>query len=197
MFSLFRKKTEAPLTLEQKLMILSECGLSLAPDFTVGDLLESWSREEFEKPGFAMTLVGLGMTEEQPPWRNHCVNLWHFDTECIEDEGSYVGIAKRMAEMTQGALSIRNVKDEVDIEAGVASLAFEHEGTPVRLDLDVNDDWVDPAVFSLFVRLLAISDPSRIFLHLDLKGQDCILACVSRDQFSALARAGVGFEPLK
>ena len=197
MFSLFRKQTEAPLTLEQKLTILSECGLSLVPDFTVRDLLDSWPREEFEKPGFAMTLVGLGMTEEQPPWRNHCVNLWHFDTECIEDEGSYVRIAERMAEMTQGALVIGNVQDEVDIEAGVASLAFEHGGTPVHLDLKVNDDWVDPAVFSLFVRLLAISDPSKVFLYLDLTGQDCILACVSRDQFNALSKAGVTFELLK
>jgi hypothetical protein len=197
MFGIFRKRTEASLTLEQKLAVLSECGLSLAPEFTVQDLLESWSREEFEKPGFTMTLVGLGMTEELPPWRDHCVNVWHFDTECIEDEGSYVQIAKRMAAMTQGSLVIENVRDEVDIEAGVASLAFEQMGRPVHLNLKVSDDWVDPTVFSLFVRLLSSTDPTKVFLFLDTKGQDCVIACVSQEQFAALSKAGVGFERLK
>ena len=197
MFGIFRKRAEASLTLERKLAILSECGLSLAPEFTVRDLLESWPREEFEKPGFTMALIGLGMTEERPPWRDHCANVWHLDTECIEDKGSYVDVAKRMAKMTQSALVIDNVHDEVDIEAGVASLALEHAGKPVQLDLKVNEDWVDPAVFSLFVRLLAISDPSKVFLYLDLKGQDCIIACVSREQFAALSSAGVDFKLLR
>jgi hypothetical protein len=66
-FGTFGKRAKEPLTLEQKLETLAECGLSLAPPFTAQDLLESWSREEFEKPGFDMTLIGLGMTEERPP----------------------------------------------------------------------------------------------------------------------------------
>ena len=93
MFGIFKKPSES-LTLEQKLATLAECGLHLAPPFTAQDLLESWPREHFEKPGFTMTLVGLGMTEERPPWRNHSINVWHFDTECIEDHGSYVRIAR-------------------------------------------------------------------------------------------------------
>ncbi len=197
MLNLFRKRTTASLTLERKLAILSESGLSLAPPFTVQDLLASWPRDEYEKSGFTMALVGLGMTEEQPPWRDHCVNVWHFDTECIEDEGSYIRIAQRMTVMTQGALVIDNVQDKVDIEAGVASLSFDHAGKAVHLDLKVNDDWVDPAVLSLFVGLLAASDPSKVFLHLDLQGQDCILACVSRDQFATLLTVGITFQLLR
>jgi hypothetical protein len=196
MFGIFKRRSAESLTLERKLAILGECGLSLAAPFTVQDLLESWPREEFEKPGFSMTLVGLGMTEEQPPWRNHCVNAWHFDTECIEDNGSYTRIAKRLIEMTQGALVIENVQDQVDIEAGIASLDFEHSGHPVHIDFKVNDDWVDPAVFSHFVRMLATSAPSKVFLYYDTKGQDCVIACVERDQFAALVKAGVGFETL-
>jgi len=194
MFGLFKKQ---PLTLEQKLAILAECGLSLSPPFTAQDLLESWSREEFEESGFNLTLGGLGMTEEQPSWRNHSVNVWHFDSECIEDHGAYVRIAERMAELTQGSLVIENVRDEVDIEAGIATLDFEHHGKRVHIALKVNDDWADPAVFTHFVRLLAISDPSKVFLYYDLKGQDCVIACTTRDQFAALKKAGVSFEALK
>jgi hypothetical protein len=160
-------------------------------------MLESWPREQFEEPGFLMTLIGLGMTEEQPPWRNHCVNAWHFDTECIEDEGSYVRIAERMAELTQGALVLENVRDQVDVESGIANLDFDHLGKPVHIGLEVNDDWVDPAVLSHFVRLLALSDPSKVFLYRDTGGQDCVIACVTRDQFAALKKVGVRFEPLK
>jgi len=162
----------------------------------VQDLLESWPRENFEEPGFNLALVGLGMTEERPPWRLHSVNTWHFDTECIEDNGAYVRIAERMAEMTQGSLVLKNIRDRVDIEAGIATLDFEHAGQPVHIDLEVNDDWVDPALFSHFIRLLAISDPAKLYLHHGTAGQDCILACVTREQFAALRKAGVSFEPL-
>jgi hypothetical protein len=103
-------------TLEQKLDLLRDCGFVLAEPFSVDDLLESWGREAYEKPGFDMVLVGLGSTEEQEPWRNYCVNLWHFDTECIEGDGSYVRIAERMAEMAQGSLPLAEVCDKVDID---------------------------------------------------------------------------------
>lgn len=197
MLELFRRKTKELLTLEDKLEILAGCGLSLAPPFLVSDLLESWSREDFEKPGFTLTLVGLGITEERPPWRNHCVNTWHFDTECIEDSGAYVRIAERLSELTQGSLEITNVRDEVDLEAGIASLDFDHSGRAVHIDFEVNDDWVDPSVFTNFVRLLELSDPSKIFLHHDTGGQDCVIACVRRDQVASLEKAGVKFTALR
>jgi hypothetical protein len=150
MFGTFGKRPNEPLTLEGKLEMLAECGLSLAPPFTAQDLLESWPREEFEKPGFNLALIGLGMTEERAPWRNHSVNVWHFDTECIEDNGSCVRIAQRMAELTQGSPRIENPRDQVDLEAGIASLDLEHSGKPVHIDFEVKDDWVGPAVFSHF-----------------------------------------------
>src|SRR5688500_8138882 len=61
-------------TLESKIAILAECGIRLAPPFSVRDLLESSDRAEYEQPGWDAVLVGLGMAEEQEPWRNHCVN---------------------------------------------------------------------------------------------------------------------------
>ena len=138
----------------RKLEILTECGLSLAPPFTAQDLLESWPREEFEKPGFNLTLIGLGMTEERPPWRNHSVNIWHFDTECVEGNGSYVGFAQRMAELIQESVIIENLRDRVDVGAGIATLDFEYSGEPVHIDFKVNDDWVDPAVFSRVISIV-------------------------------------------
>jgi len=102
-----------------------------------------------------------------------------------------------MAELTQGSLVLENVRDHVDIKAGAAFLDFEHAGKPIHIDCKVNDDWADPALFGHFVRLLAFSDPSKIYLYYDTSGQDCVIACVSRDQIASLKKAGVGFKPLK
>jgi hypothetical protein len=195
-FGILKGRGRESLTLEQKLEILAGCGLSLAPPFTAQDLLESWPREEFEKPGFTLPLIGLGITEERPPWRNHCVNVWHLDSECIEDHRAYVRVAQRMAELTQGSIVIENARDQVGLEAGIANLDFECFGKPVHIDFKVNDDWIDTAVLSHFVRMLAVSDPSKVFLYHDTRGQDCVIACVTRDQFAALKKAGVNFELL-
>src|SRR5262249_35078143 len=143
-----------PNTLEGKLAILAQCGFRLAPPFEVDDLLESWDREEYEQKGYDTVLVGLGMTEEQEPWRNHCANLWHFDTECIEDHGAYKQIVERMSEMAQGSLALGDIQDYVDIEEGKAWVSFVFQGKHSRINCEVNDDWVDPQIFGAFDQLL-------------------------------------------
>ena len=194
---LFQARAAAKLTLEQKLDILAHCGLRLNPPFTVQDLLKSWSREVFEKDGFDSVLVGLGMTEEQPPWRNHCVNAWHFDTECIEGNGSYIRIAERTKAMSGGSLPIENIRDHVDIEGHIAWLTFDFKGRGIRIECKVNEDWVDVGVFRHFVDLLGESDPSKTYLYHDLHCQDCILACVTKSEFAELKRSSVPFQPLR
>jgi hypothetical protein len=184
-------------TLEEKLAVLEDCGLRLAAPCTVDDLLRSWSRDKYEGSGFDLVLVGLGMTEEAKPWRSHCVNLWHFDTECIEDNGDYRRIAERMVEMSQGSLSLENIKDSVDVDGGKASLAFDFRGQPISITCKVNSDWVDPDVFGKFVDLLAQSDPSKIYIYYDLHGQDCIIGCVAKTDYERLKAKGIGFEPLR
>ena len=188
--------SRARLTLEQKLEILARCGLRLAPPFTVEDLLTSYNRTVYEKPGFDAVLVGLCTTEEKPLWRNRCINGWHFDAEAIEDHGDYAKIAERLKAMAQGSLPIEHIRDHVDIESRQAWLAFQFNGKEIRIDCRVDDDWVDAAVFSHFVRMLANSDQSKIFLYYDLRGQDCILACVTKAQFADLKAAGIDFQAL-
>jgi len=183
-------------TLEEKLGVLEKCGLRLAPPFSVEELLESWNRQDYEKEGFDLVLVGLGMTEEKEPWRNHCVNLWHFDTECIEDSGDYKSIAARMMEMSQGSLMLQNIEDHVDVEKNQAWLSFTFRGKPIKFECEVKDDWVDPAVFGRFVQLLSQSDPSKVYIYYDLGGQDCIIGCVTRSEFEGLKSQGLKFVPL-
>lgn len=183
-------------TLERKLELLAECGFVLHPPFTVEDLLASWPRAEFEKPGFGLTLVGLGMTEEREPWRNHCENLWHFDSECIEGSGDYVKIVRRMAEIAQGSLPLENIQDCIDLEKPEAWVSFSLKGRETKIACRVNDDWVDPDLFGKLVELLLTADPGKIFVHFDLGGQDCLIGCVTRDQYARLLEHEIGFVPL-
>ncbi|MBN1763987.1 MAG: hypothetical protein JW860_01915 [Sedimentisphaerales bacterium] len=184
------------MTLEQKLEVLAGCGLRLAEPFTVDDLLTSWNREDYEGAGFNLVLVGLGMTEEQEPWRNHCVNLWHFDTECIQDHGDYKRIVERMAEMTQGSLLLENIQDYVDVEEGKAWFSFSCQGKEIKVDCKVEDDWVDGSIFATFIDLLNTTDPSMIYVYYDLGGQDCIIGCVSKENLKVLQENGIKFVPL-
>jgi hypothetical protein len=169
--STIKKSSHKPsLTLEQKLSILAECGFELVEPFTSESLLESWNRDDYEQPGFDLVLVGLGMTEEREPWRNHCVSLWHFDTECIEDHGDYKRIAERLIEMTQGTIILENITDYVDIEKGKAWLSYEYLGQPVKVDFQVNDDWVDWRIFNNFAELLEQMDSHLKFVIYSLVG---------------------------
>jgi hypothetical protein len=196
-FNFRTEKAPSNGSLEAKLEFLARFGFRLEEPFKAEDLLMSWSREDFEKPGFTMVLVGLGMTEEQPPWRQHCTSMWHFDTECIEDDGAYVRIAEQMKSLAQGSLPIEDIRDHVDIDEGVAWLEFTFRGQLKHIDCKVNDDWVDSSVFEHFVDLLAQSDPDKKFLYYDTDGQDCILACATNAQFKELRQAGIGFELLR
>jgi hypothetical protein len=187
------------MTIEEKLDALARCGLKLKDQFGVQDLVESWGREALDEPGWNLALVCLGMTEEKPPWTPHCDNLWNFDTECIEGNGSYVEIAKRMAEMTQGSLPLSDIQDHVDIvdvHEGTAWLSFKCKGKPVHFDCKVQDDWVDTGLFGHFVDLLGRCDPNKLFIYYDLGGQDCIIGCVTRAQYAALQKVTPAVQPL-
>jgi hypothetical protein len=131
------------------------------------------------------------MTEEQPAWRNHCVNAWHFDVACIEDHGDYSRIAERMQTLAQGSLPIQNIRDHVDLESEIAWVELDYAGKTVHIDCKVEDDWVDVNIFGHFIELLAKSDPSKIYLYYDLHGQDCIVACVTKQQLAQLNTSGI------
>lgn len=109
-------------------------------------------------------------------------DVWHFDTECIVSHGDYIDIARRFTALSKGALVLTDVRDHVDIEEGVAWLSFRIDGKEVRWDLAVEDDWVDPNVFSRFELLLAQTGSQRRYIWFDLQGQDCLVACVSAEQ---------------
>jgi len=183
-------------TLEDKIATLKKCGLTVSAPFTEKEVFSSVDRQVYDKNGYDMVLVQLGSSEEEEPYRNYSTNVWHFDTEAIEDHGDYKRIAERMVELSGGSLSLQDIKDYVDVENGKAWLSFTFKGKPTRVNFEVHDDWVDTEIFKKFVELLNESDPSKLYLYYDLGGQDCIISCVKKTEFQCLKSGGVNFVPL-
>ena len=183
-----------PRTLEAQLADLAECGVSLRADRTADELLMSFPREEYEKTP-TLLIVMLGSEVEAEPWGRHFSdNVWHFDTEYIEDHGAYADIAQHMRILAGGALPLEDIKDYVDLEEGVAWLEFTLDGETYHWDATVNDDWVDPAILSRLAGLLVERDQGVRFTYLDLGGQDCVLGAATPQQLECLqAKCGVGF----
>jgi hypothetical protein len=115
-------------------------------------------------------------------------NIWHFDTECINDHGDYAVIARRMAALTQGALAISGIQDHVDVENGIAWLSFRLDDELIRWDLVVDDDWVDSQVFDRFAALLAHTGSPRRYRCFDLQGQDLLIGCATPEEKEKLER---------
>jgi hypothetical protein len=180
---------EKKLSLEEQLRVLSECGIKLSPGITADHLLASWAREQYEKEPYRMVLLAMGSEIEQEPFGPASNDIWHFDTECIEDHGDYVLIANRMRDLAGSDLPIQSLRDYVEVDAGTAWLSFQLDGKEIRWEAEVQDDWVDPTILSRFVELLKSRRTGREYTYLDLHGQDCLIGCSSEQQMKSLRKS--------
>jgi hypothetical protein len=135
--------------LEDQLKVLAGLGLPLAPGRTAYDLLYSLPREEYERRPFDMLVFMLGAEVEAPPWgRWFCDRAWSFDTECIDDPGSYVEIASQLSRISGRPDGLTEVRDHVDVRRREAWIEYSVGPRRQRWDIEVNDDWADLMVVS-------------------------------------------------
>jgi hypothetical protein len=165
-------------------------------------LLGSFDREAFEAEPYRRLLVCMGGRAGNGPRAGATGyasdNIWHFDTECIEDHGAYVAIASRLRDLAGGELPLEDIADYVDVEAGKAHVAFVLAGQSYRWDAEVEGDWVDPTILSRFSALLTQVGRGRRFTYIDLGGQDCLIGCstpLERDRLAT--ETGLEVEWLK
>jgi hypothetical protein len=196
MWRFFRRKGDANVPrgtanvpLEEQLRTLAACGIGLAPGLGPEALAISFDRTAFESDPYRLALVVMGSeaeTEAQATPSGYLSDqIWHFDTECIEDHGAYATITARLKTLAQGALPLEQVEDYVDVEEGQAWVGFRLDDQPYRWEAQVKDDWVDPTILSRFAALLAQRQQGRRFTYIDLGGQDCLIGCSSDEQRSA------------
>ena len=141
------------ISLEQQLETLAQLGLTLNRGVTIDDLLCSWDREEYESKPYDTLLFMLGSEVEGEPWgRNVCDKAWNFDVECIEGNGSYVTIVKRLCLVAGMPDLVSDVEDFVDSENDTAWLKYTIDGRSRRFTIQVENDWANPATVSAVMR---------------------------------------------
>jgi predicted DNA-binding WGR domain protein len=187
-----QKRAAAPV--EEQLERLRDCGISLKPDVGEEMLFTEHEAEDFTDEPYLLLLTTLGGEAEEEPFGFISANIWHFDTECIEDHGDYARIAMRMEELAGGELPLEEINDYVDAEEGKAWLAFRLDKRDYKWELEVDDDWVDTRIFTEFDTLLRGRQANKRFTYLDLGGQDCLIGCSSPEHLEKLrAATGLNF----
>jgi hypothetical protein len=94
MFKFFQRRPNGSVSFEQQISTLASCGIKLAPGVAADALLQSCDREAFEAEPYRLLLVCMGGAAENESQAGETGypsdNIWHLDTECIEDRGAYV-----------------------------------------------------------------------------------------------------------
>jgi hypothetical protein len=176
-------------SLAEQLATLAGCGISPNKNFLLDQLEIPAHSEFYEKSPFTPLLCALGDDSDEAPYLPHSNNIWHFDTECIEGDGSYVRIAERLALLAGDFLRLEDVRDRVDNDEEIASLSFTFDGQKIEWAPKVNEDWVDERILSNFAELLNRKKAPRRFTYCGLFGQDCLIGCATPEQLDALRKA--------
>lgn len=182
MFGLFKKKV---ISFDNQLMRLSELGITLNPGVEPVALLEEFPKKKFEEDPYQLLLISLGGEIYKDD--NFIItsdNIWHLDTECIEDHGDYIAIIERLKKLTK--LEINDIKDYIDIENEIAWVSFEYNNRKINWDLQVDNDWIDPNIFDHFSELVEDKSSKRIVIS--SLGQDCLITYLTELQLEEINR---------
>ena len=187
MWNIFRRKGK-PVPLEAQIETLAACGIRLASGRGAADLTASVDRTLLESNPYELLLTVMGSGDLSD-------DVWHFDTECIENHGDYAAIATRLRTLAKGALPLEAIEDYVEVEDGEAWLAFQLDGQPFRWDAAVDSDWVDTSILTRFADLLVRRKTGRRFTCIDLGGQSCLIGCATPDGRDTLrAKTGLAVD---
>jgi hypothetical protein len=176
-------------TVEMMLAELATAGISLRAGVGVAQVLAEHPRTAIEKSGLELLAAVIG--DEQFDPKTFAVleplsdDVWHFDAEAIEDHGSYNRIVENCCRLARGDLKFETIRDYVDVENEVAWVEVTNDGRTRRIDLKVNNDWVDGTIFDKLQEWLGETGSGRRFAYHSL-GQDLLLICKYPEQIRAI-----------
>jgi hypothetical protein len=193
MFSFFKRKykfskpPQVRISIEEQLVNLGRVGITLKRNIEIRDILDFNIRDYEERP-YIHLLMSMGRERDSVEINSYLYptnDVWCFDRECIEDHGDYVQGLKRIAFMVESAISVTDIQDYVDIEAGEVWIAFKANGANFRYSLSVQGDWLSFEIFTIFTELLAASGSSKRFYFADI-GNEILVVLIERDQYHQL-----------
>lgn len=179
------------MSLEEQLSKLETLGVKLNPGITIDDLLFSYNREEYEAKPFDILLFILGVEVEREPWgRFFSDSAWNLDTECIEDAGSYAHIIENLCRIAGNKALISDVNDTVAVDAESGKLEYTVGGVRRSIDVEIDNDWADPATVTQIMSDIEEQVPGRHFYGVD-NGQAAIWYFLTEEQANTMKSWGV------
>jgi len=183
-----KKKRES---IEERIKKLATVGIQLAPERSIDELLESWSREELETGSYFDLVVALGFQVESgmSAGAYFTDQVFTLDAECIEDRGDYVRVFRGLERLFQGEMPLVDLEDEVEIEETHARVAFKAHGESFEKSFEQVDDWLSDCSIDLWahaVETIRQQYPDRItrrMSHFSDGGQGIVFVCLRPDEF--------------
>lgn len=176
-------------TFQEQLDAFTKLGFILNSDVNIMDINRWDGEHEFEKEPYSLLYLTLGQTIEREPWTPLTNKCWDFDTEAIEDHGSYIFIIENLERISRGELQFENLKDYVDIEEKVAWVSFTINGDSYKWDLLVDDDWVDTTLFSKIVELTQKYNTKGRYTYFDTGGQNVVIGFETSQELEKIKAA--------
>jgi hypothetical protein len=149
-----------------------------------------WEGDEkaFEKDPWSLMLITLGQTIEKDPWTPITNKCWHFDTEAIEDHGSYIDIIENINRISGPYLRFTNIKDFVDIEKKSAWVSFDLNDRDYKWDIKVDDDWVDMNLFKRIQNAIRLASAIGKFYWYDTGGQSFVMGYYTEEELKEIEK---------
>jgi hypothetical protein len=185
MLKWFRKKTTT-VEFDNQLNALNEIGIKLKPSLNREHLFEHFSLKEMEQDPYIMLMVTLGSELEiENKFDFISDDIWHLDTECIEDHGDYQRVVQRLVQLTKGSLKITEIKDYIDIDNEEVWISFSVDGELFKHDLRVEDDWLDLSILSILNSIILKQKLEKKYFYAVL-GQDVLIGFYTEEQVRKL-----------
>ncbi len=186
--------TGVPTTVASALEQLAGVGIGMRSGITTDDVLYSLGGTMASPVSWLHLLCTLGHEVERGNFERMSDDIWHFDTECIEDHGAYVAVVSRFVILAKGALPMTQIRDYVDVRQEKAWVEFTLDGKTEHWELKVDDDWVDPGLHSRIQQLVIPRGAGRRFFVVGL-GQDCLISFGDDQMRQALSKlTGIEFQ---
>ncbi len=171
---------------EEQIKVLLECGVQLKKNVsteTVWSELKKHRDTYEEHEPFLSLLLDICGSE-------YLLNGLIFDTECIEGHGDYVRVFQRLAAITGGALTFKQLEDYIELNDGPDSggkvwVSFEVAGKKYKWKPKVDDDWFDSNMLIKLSDLLWQVAQLR-FCYIPTNSQDMCVLCLPPDKAEQL-----------
>lgn len=153
--------------LEKQIADFAAAGLTLAPGRSVEEVLQVWPREEYEKSPYECLLFTYAIEVEAEPWgRWFSGQGWNWDTECINEPGSYVDVLRNIERLT-GQEIFSALFDNAEFAAsGTAEITYAIKGGEIKkASVILSNDWADVGAVTNIIAEVedAVGDGRRFY----------------------------------